>query len=632
MDIALVKKCFFAAPYRNQTCPEESELSQASKDYLKVLREAFDVEMFYFLSLLLTEDMHQDMLSKFHDDDDGTAFWKKDVSSKTAWDWLIGECTDKTDEERIRRLESLFRADGVPLARWLEHVCSITLMLTKPLKATATALKAHSTVGAQRLFALTESYEHTGRRRCFAQMTSLELTQFDCPTEDNLQIVYDLVELKKRVKTIWGNKGAEFRRADLKATNRRSTHVSAQLVVAKEDRASGFHHLRYLFKLRPLTDTPPHGPRPFATSGACALYGRWEQSQPEWPEMHMADADQRFLATMQRRTPPGGKFCKRCDCVHPMGKHIKPKQKRGGKGQGHEHRHAQGHEHRHAQGDEHRPSRTRGQSNTRRQPQYGRRVENSKGWQGGPPAPPSQGGRGRGKRFTNPPTHDTNKDDFLPTQQWRQIQAQTRQRLADGSCTHCGKVGHSAESCSKNVPALERKAIARATGTHKQMRKNAAATKTGSLNLMTTFEGDNRFDYDVHSPLHPREFVGCIADVRHHHTLHPQSCVGGDGEMHRDTHAADTGHHSNEQHDDECGDELVAEPAARNKKSTRFTDLVFAPGHDGSDSGWSDHLTPEQIAAEEAAANTDVSDDEEAHPRSEFTFKEWAEEKIASGE
>ena len=116
VDIAQVKKCFIAAPYKNQTCPGEAALSQASKDYLKVLREAFDKEMFYLLSLLLTEDAHADMLSMFHDDEDGSPFWENDVSSKTAWDWLVNSCVDKTDEERIQRLQSLYRDEGVALA------------------------------------------------------------------------------------------------------------------------------------------------------------------------------------------------------------------------------------------------------------------------------------------------------------------------------------------------------------------------------------------------------------------------------------------------------------------------------------------------------------------------------------
>ena len=42
-------------------------------EYLEVLRKKFDKEMLYFLSLLLPEDTHADMLSMFHDDDDGSA-------------------------------------------------------------------------------------------------------------------------------------------------------------------------------------------------------------------------------------------------------------------------------------------------------------------------------------------------------------------------------------------------------------------------------------------------------------------------------------------------------------------------------------------------------------------------------
>ena len=74
------------------------------------------------------------------------------------------------------------------------------------------------------------------------------------------------------------------------------------------------------------------------------------------------------------------------------------------------------------------------------------------------------------------------------------------------------------------------------------MSDNAAAVKTSSLNLMTTFAGDNSFAYDVNAPYHPEEFMGCIADVAQFHTPHPQSCVGGDGEMHCATNVTSTEH------------------------------------------------------------------------------------------
>ena len=74
------------------------------------------------------------------------------------------------------------------------------------------------------------------------------------------------------------------------------------------------------------------------------------------------------------------------------------------------------------------------------------------------------------------------------------------------------------------------------------MGDNAAAVRTGSLNLMTTLAGDDSFAYDVHAPYH-QEFMGCITDIKHSPPLPPQSCGGGGGCALCPTHAEHRAQH-----------------------------------------------------------------------------------------
>ena len=126
------------------------------------------------------------------------------------------------------------------------------------LETSAGVLEPHSSKGAQKLKAMAEGYKRMGRRRCFAQMTQQEITQFDCPTEVEDQIAYNLLTLKKRVKSTWRNKGPKFRRANLTAANRQATSTSSKPNTGDDGRASGFHHLRMLFQLPPTAHTPHH--------------------------------------------------------------------------------------------------------------------------------------------------------------------------------------------------------------------------------------------------------------------------------------------------------------------------------------------------------------------------------------